>query len=487
MPWIEQNSGGASPTIQISVVGDPTTSAIVITRTEPAVGTLDSWDLEYKLATDTEWTSYATGITAETQTVADLDAATSYDFRALGHVSMETEYATTSATTADEPPPSPIPLTLWSQIEGGQQFGNQITGGGITGWNNSGDLTTQADPRNDEAENIVAAQGIFEMATASMHGPWRGFAIRAQNVWSIDSTEIPGQSGGSIASPKIVLTPELPLAQPWLPGQRALYQQCNGAGPLCPGTALSNNGFPQSGLITSVRSDMGNILGTPGTVANLYSPWASRIYVKRAANEHYVFAIFGDSTTVPVRPTAAPNSLAREGWHFRANIALRTAGKKVRAYSYGQGAANWPSILSRARANLPHLAGKVSRALVLFWTWNSAWSNSGQVDTAWAEYLALEAEFEAAGIACSPMILNPYTTRTGVGQPEAFASSRAYVVAHARGIVLDDIMGDSSWPNLPTLESQDNVHQNDVGAVRTGPLAATRLLAVAVADHPELA
>ena len=101
--WLEQNSGGASPTIQISVVGDPTASAIVITRTLPAVGTLDSWDLEYKEATASTWLSYATGITAETQTVADLDAATDYDFQAKGHVSMETEYATTSATTAEAP------------------------------------------------------------------------------------------------------------------------------------------------------------------------------------------------------------------------------------------------------------------------------------------------------------------------------------------------------------------------------------------------
>ena len=486
MPWIEQNSGGASPTIQISVAGDPTASAIVITRTLPAVGTLDSWDLEYKEATASTWLSYATGITAETQTVADLDAATDYDFQAKGNVSMVTEYATTSARTADEPPPSPIQLTLWSQIEGGQQFGSQITGGSISGWNNSGDLTTQVNPRNDEAESIVAAQATFEMATAATHGPWRGWAIQAQNVWNIDNTEIAGQSGGSIASPKIALTQEMALTQPWLAGQRAYYQQCNGPGPICPGTALSSNSFPSTTIIDSQCSDMGNLLGTLG-VGSLYSVWTSRIYAKRAANPHYVFGMFGDSTSVPVRPIAAADPLAREGWHLQANIALRTAGKKVRVYSYGQGGANWAGIMARARANLPYLTGKVSRVLILVWSWNSGWSNSGQVDTAWAEYLVLQAEFEAAGIACSPLIMNPYTTRSGAGQPEAFAQMRALVAAHPRGVVLDDIMGDTSWPNLPASESEDNVHQNGVGGVRTGPLAATRLLAVAVADHPELA
>ena len=62
---------------------------------------------------------------------------------------------------------------------------------------------------------------------------------------------------------------------------------------------------------------------------------------------------------------------------------------------------------------------------------------------------------------------------------------RANVFAHPEGIALDAITGGASWPSLPALESEDNVHQNQDGSKRCAPAVAAAFRAVAAIDYPE--
>jgi len=92
------SGGSAAITMAISVLGDPTSSQVTIAREDPSSGTLDTWDLEYKESTASEWTTI-TGLTAATHDVSGLEPETAYDFRATGHVLVGSVLATTTATT----------------------------------------------------------------------------------------------------------------------------------------------------------------------------------------------------------------------------------------------------------------------------------------------------------------------------------------------------------------------------------------------------
>ena len=407
-----------------------------------------------------------------------------YEFQGIDVIMQISAESNVVGVATEELPP--IPLTSWAQIEGGMQFGGAFVGGSQWWWDVPVDGTFYANFVNQETENVIAAQAIIE--GAGDVGAMTGWGIQSGGTWDTDSADYQPPAGGSVASPKVVESAELALTFPITPGSTAQYQELRAPATIVPATSLSGNGFPTTSVVSSENFLEGAYLGSnPGGGFPGLGPMASRIYLRKAGDPLYVFGVIGDSTTVPVQPLDSVTPLSREGYHFRANQALRSAGKRVRVYSYGQGAAGWSDILARGRALLPHLSGKISRLATLVWTWNTAWLTIEQAQLAWAEYLVWEAEVEASGIGSSPMILNPYTNRNATGQPEAFAYLKAQVQAHPRGIVLDEIMGGSDWPNLPASESEDNVHQNGVGAVRTGPLAATEFLRVASIDYPELA
>lgn len=234
--------------------------------------------------------------------------------------------------------------------------------------------------------------------------------------------------------------------------------------------------------------EVGAHLGTTLDYSGIaIGPFAPKMFIRLVDAQVYAMGLFGDSTVGMVQPVDSPTTDSKEGVWFWANEALRTLNVNVRAYSYGQGTANWAQIQSRVQAHLAAMQGKISRVCIQVWTWNSPWTTTEQVDAAWAEYLALEAIVKAAGYACSPFLLHPYTTRTGAGQPEAFAAMKANVVAHPEGFAFDEITGSTSWPDLPASESEDNVHQNQTGAKRCASAVATALRAIAAIDYPEFA
>jgi hypothetical protein len=378
-----------------------------------------------------------------------------------------------------------VPLSLWHQIDGGQDFGAAINGGSDWFWPNPLPGTFNAVLLNIENSTFDAAQAITESVTSGASS-LTGWGINVQSAWNLDTATIsPGN--GTEDSPGSALSPVKVLSATLNPGAYFTYQQRQSTGLVPGGKCFSAGTWPESGQVAGQAFQEGDRLGLSVSGIGI-GPLSTRLFLRRTGtDEFYNFMVFGDSTTAQVRPLAASNNTAKEGiWHF-ANANLRTAGKRVRIYSGGQGGASWTRIKGRVRAALPWMAGKVSEVVVQVWTWNTAWSSAGQADTAWAEYLVLEAEVEAAGFRCSPLILNPYTTRSSAGEIAGFAAMKAYAVAHPRGIVLDTIMGSTSWPNLPGSESEDNIHSNRDGGFRAGPLAATIFLAKAVETHPELA
>lgn len=378
-----------------------------------------------------------------------------------------------------------VPLTLWHQIDGGQDFGASINGGSDWFWPNPLPGTFQAVMLNIESSTFDAAQAIME-GVASGQSSLTGWGLNVQSAWNLDTTTTdPGP--GSFDSPSAALSPVLSLSADLEPGAYFTFQQRCSPGVVPGGKAFSSGIWPESGQVAGQAFEEGDHLG--GSVAGIgIGPLSTRLFLRRAtgSDEYYNFCVFGDSTTAQVRPLAATNNTAKEGiWHF-ANSYLRTNSKRVRIYSGGQGGASWSQIQARVRAALPWLAGKISEVVIQVWTWNSAWLDAGQAEAAWAEYLVLEAEVIAAGFACAPLILNPYTTRNAPGQITAFGVLKAYAEAHARGIVLDEIMGAASWPDLVPSESEDNIHSNRDGGFRAGPLAAPLFLARAAEYYPEL-
>lgn len=488
MVTIYPDRGGISPAgtptfASLSVV--PTSaSAAMATLSVPSGSSLVSWVPQYRVSGEEDWESAAT----ETDTVATITGLypeTEYEFQGIDVV---TETTTTSGVvsvaTAELPA---IPLVPWTQVEGGMQFGGAFAGGGQWWWDDAVDGTFYADFTNQEADSIIAAKAIIEGAGASV-GPMTGWGIQYAGSWDVDGADYQPPAGGSVASPNIVESAELALTTPIPGGGSAQYQEIRAPSTIVPATSLSGHSFPSTSVVSAENFLEGAYLGSnPGGGFPGLGPMASRIYLKKSGDPLYVFGVIGDSTTVPVQPLDSATQLSREGYHFRANQALRTAGRRIRVYSYGQGSAGWADILARGRAILPHVAGKISHLVVQVWTWNTGWSTEEQADAAWLEYLDFEAEVLEAGIGCSPMILHPYTTRNDPGQVLAFGVLKGRAMAHPYGIVLDEIMGDSDWPNLPSAESQDNVHQNGVGASRVGPLVAPVFLSVAAATYPELA
>lgn len=379
-----------------------------------------------------------------------------------------------------------VPLSLWHQIEGGQDLGASINGGADWFWPNPVPATFEAVLLNIEDTAFDAAQAFVEGVTTGT-STLTGWGLNVQSAWNLDTSTTNQGNGGSMDSPAAALSAVLPLSAPLNPGAYFTLQQRRSTGNVAGGKCFSSGVWPESGQVAGQAFQEGDRLGLSVSGIGI-GPLSTRLFLRRTgADQFYNFMVFGDSTTAQIRPLAASNNTAKEGiWHF-ANANLRTAGKRVRIYSGGQGGASWTQIKGRVRAALPWMAGKVSEVVVQVWTWNTAWSSAGQADTAWAEYLVLEAEVEAAGFRCSPLILNPYTTRSSAGEIAGFAAMKAYAVAHPRGIVLDTIMGAGSWPNLPGSESEDNIHSNRDGGFRAGPLAATIFLAKAVETHPELA
>lgn len=117
------SSGGASVSVPLTIdaVG-PT--FITVRRGTPASGTLQTWDLEYRLVGAETWTEWATGLTGETETVTGRTPETQYEFRATGYVLLETT-SQTSAETGEQSPSAPQKQTSAIMVLGSARASEQ--------------------------------------------------------------------------------------------------------------------------------------------------------------------------------------------------------------------------------------------------------------------------------------------------------------------------------------------------------------------------
>jgi len=479
----ESMRGGSGYTAP-AVVVSKTYSSVTIAKPSPAPsGSVATWGIEYRELPGGEWATYATGLTDATKTVNGLSAETSYEFRTTAQTLIQLIGATTATTDAQVGPP----LVPWAQIDGGQDFGSVVDGGAVWFWNNSGPATFEAWFRNTETATVDALQIPVETVSDNP-GTMLGYAVERNGVWQVDGTDVTPPSGGTWDSPKIAMSPVMVLNSPIATTQYTRLQQTLSAGLQTPGKNFGDQYHPETGTTGSAAFEVGDHLGTtidPSGIA--IGPFPTRLFMRLVDQSLYTMGMIGDSTVAMVQPVDSPTTNSKEGVWFWANADLRTNGKRVRAYSYGQGTAQWSTIKARVRANLATMQGKISRVCIQVWTWNSPWATVEQAEAAWAEYLELEQEVIAAGFGCSPLILHPYTTKTDAGQVAAFLALKDHALAHPYGIVLDNITGSTDWPNLPSSESEDNVHQNQTGSKRCAAAVAAALLSVAATDYPELA
>lgn len=377
-------------------------------------------------------------------------------------------------------------LSSWHQIDGGEDFGASITGGGSWFWANAVPATFEAVLLNIENTSFDAAQALVE-GVSSGGSALTGWGLNVASNWNLDtSTTDPGD--GTFDSPSHSLSSVMPLSSPLAPGAYFTLHQRRSTGILAAGKTFSSGIWPESGQVAGQAFQEGDQLGSSVSGIGI-GPLTTRLLLRRplGSDKFYVIMPWGDSTVAPIRPIAAVNNTAKEGHWYFANQYLRNAGKRVRFYSGGQGGASWAQILSRVRASIPWMIGKVSEVWVLAWTWNSPWGNVEDAMAAWAEYLVLQAELAAVGILCSPFVLNPYTNRNSAGQIAAFTAIKNEVLAHPRGLAFDEVVGDTAWPSMPEDESEDEIHTNRTGSARVGPIIGAAGLARATETHPELA
>lgn len=464
--------------------GTPGATSVPLTLALSAGATLVSWSVQRRKSGGA-WSTIATGLTDLTYTATGLDPKPAeYDFQADVVVQEAVTSNVVAVTTTEAPP---VPLVQWAQIDGGDDLGSNINGGGSWFWNNAGPATFAVIVRNRESFAVDAVQIPVE-TTSGTPGSHNGYAVQQGAVWTSDTTVVTPPAG-SWESPGIALAPIIELSTPIAAnGGEITFQQELSAGIQTPGKNFGSKYHPETGQTALAGMEVGAHLATSLDYSGVsIGPFAPKMFMRLVDAQIYALGLFGDSTVGMVQPVDSPTTDSKEGVWFWANEALRALSVNVRAYSYGQGTANWAQIQSRVRAHLAAMQGKISRVCIQVWSWNSSWTTLEQVATAWAEYLVLEAEVKAAGFACSPLLLHPYTTRTGAGQPEAFLAMKANVVAHPEGIALDEITGGASWPNLPSGESEDNVHQNQTGAKRSASAVAAALRATAAIDYPEFA
>lgn len=478
--WIRKGSttGISNPTSITLSAGTSSSTSIPFSITVTG-GVLIDWDLQ-KSEDSVTWSTIASDITANTQIASGLTSNTEYKFKAIVRTSSESS-ATTTATTTELPP---VSLTSWAQIDGGQDLGSPIDGGNAWFWNNSGSSTFESLVNFQEPATIDAVQ-IPVITQVSSPGTMQGFAVFNGSQWQTEVTDVTPPNG-TFDSPGIALSPVMILSTPISSGTEFRFQELLSSGSQTPGKTFGSGIFPETNTTYGTGFQLGDYLGTDITKTGIeIGPFATRLYLRLANTQLYTMGMFGDSTVAMVQPIDAATNTSKEGVWFWANAENRTLSKNVRAYSYGQGTASWATIQERVRANLITMAGKITRVCIQVWTWNSGWTTVEEADAAWAEYLSLESEVKLAGFACSPMILHPYTTRNSAGQISAFSALKQYVLNHGEGLLLDNITGSLSWPNLPVEWSEDNVHMNQTGANAVSQDVASALRAIAAIDYPE--
>lgn len=358
------------------------------------------------------------------------------------------------------------PSKLLAVITGAQDFQSTINNdGSLWFWPGGGPGTFQCELAFIDNGRVDNVQVQFT-SRASGAADVTGWSIWDGSSWNIDNTTY-DIADGTLGSPSVQLSNVISLTNPVNSTGHFNFHVVQNNGVLTPSKTFGTVYLPNEVFYANFN---------PGTYLNSFpannvgiSPFMDRMFLKLSNTyARVIIDMFGDSTIAEVMPIAAADNTRKDGiWH-KFNDYTITNTLPIRIYSRGQGAATWSEIQARVRANLSAMATTTDIVGVQVWTWNSAWGNVGEATTAWAEWLVLKAEIEAAGKIAVPVILHPYTTRNSTGEVEAFNYLKTMVAAN-NGIDLSNITGSTSYPNLVGSESEDNIHMNQNGATRCGP------------------
>ena len=491
--------GGVSVTMAIAVSGTPTATGIVISRGDPSIGALDSWDLSYKESYASEWISYATGLTSSTQTVADLDPEMKYDFRAVGHVLIDTPASVTSGETGANT--APTTLSARAQIGQSQSIDYMFGGSGNTaawgGYKDWGLVPSVDGPtriswalRVKNKTDMTWGTVTFPLLAggannASVLGAWVGTGGTDQTPGAGGWQRI--QFGGSDtkilpAGTKVIpygTTPDIvTLAVPCAPNDSVIFRLTfDSTGEISLFDSLNHSSTHDSGMATCwmARADLGST-PTARDTAGSWEFWGSSpihaLFVEGvygspvAVSEQFV----GDSVINAFRAWQyIPESASRDGWIYQYGL---TNDKAVRICNSGNGGFSLIEYCQRLRALLPVYAPWVDVFVIEAWTPNgtpTTISGNAPLKEALEETIAA---IQAAGRGFAFIFPSPASLKNELvpaGAEVSLADMIAYCQDRNPELTMDlslSLADPQDPDNYDAAYSSDWLHQNLAGNVQ---------------------
>lgn len=491
MAWWVEVGGVEAVTMTISVLGDPTSSQVTIAREDPSSGTLDTWDLEYKESTASEWTTI-TGLTAATHDVSGLEPETAYDFRATGHVLVDSVLSTTTATTEASTAPT-VPSAR--AIVGRAQSLDYLFGGAgnTAGWWGYAGLepavvgptpitfTVRVKNKTNMTWDTVTFPVLAGHASnASIIGAWIGVGGTNQTPGSGGWQQILFDGVGTKALPSgtqvvpYVTAPDLvTLGVPCAPNDSVVIRIAFAAsGEISVFDALSDTRTPESDLASCwmARGDYASTSGARDTAA-AWEFWGDSpmhaLFVEGASGSPMAVSemVVGDSVIQAFRAWQnVPEAGSRDGWIWQYE---QINDKAVRLSCAGNGAFSLVQYCQRLEAILPVYAPWLDVVVLEGWTPNFApTSAEGNAPLKAALESAITA-IEAAGRGFAFIFPSPAClSHTPPGADVSLADMIAYCKARNPALTMDMslTLADPLDPdNYDEAYSPDALHHNLAG------------------------
>lgn len=492
MTWFWEGGGGtATPTMAIAVSGTPTATGIVIAREEPSTGTLDTWDLEYKLSTDSTWTAI-TGLTAGTHEVTGLTPERTYDFRGTGHVLVDSVLSTTTATTTAYTAPT-VPSAR--AIVGRAQSLDYLFGGaGNTAgwWGYAGLEPAVVGPtaiswtvRVKNKTNMTWDKVTFPVlaghaSNASIIGAWIGVGGTNQTPGAGGWQQILFDGVGTKALPSgtqvvpYVTAPDLvTLGVPCAPNDSVVIRIAFAdSGEISVFDALSDTRTPESDLASCwmARGDYASTSGARDTAA-AWEFWGDSpmhaLFVEGVSESPVAVSevVVGDSVIQAFRAWQyEPEAGSRDGWIWQYE---QINDKAVRISCAGNGAFTLVEYCQRLRALLPIYAPWVDVFVLEGWTPNGTPTSAEGNAPLKAALEETVAAIEAAGRGFAFIFPSPAClSKTPPGADVSLADMIAYCQARNPALTMDmslTLADPSDQDNYDAAYSSDGLHHNLAG------------------------
>lgn len=466
---------GTAISMGISISGSPSATSIVIAHGEPSVGTLQTWDLYFREVGALNWTEYATGLTSATQTVADLDPETSYQFYAIGHVLVDTpaSYAVAS-TTESSAPTVPTARQTWN-----------------AGWNLSNyaplELIPEGQRRTFRAvvRNLTgasatgisldliqgtAAPSVYDVAV----GPRDGETFNA-TAWQVSQVTIPAAADAQVAPGYLrhVVTLTAPLAN----DDQLVISIRPANRDVVTSSSLSANSWPTipfaDGTAVS-NADIAVDAAWPGGTGNVFAGCTGISFLGLSAPCINIGHI-GDSVGSGIPPLADDYALSRGFWTAYGNAAEVANGRRFHWNSVANGTYTIDQYLDRvAHLITTSWIDTIDVVSLQMWTHNQAPGNVASAQAQWAQFEAVADAIRALGRGVIYTILTPPSYAHQTADEVAAWEWMKTQIASLPHVYLDDIVADGTGTAIAPAHSADLVHVNSTSQILQAAVLPTR-------------